>query len=333
MSEAVVVQTAWLGDVLLTTPLLASLAGRHGPVDVVTTPDAAPLLTTHPAVARVFAWQKHGALGGGAALARMAWRLSREPYAVAYLPHRSTRSAMLARLAGIPRRVGFADAPTLARVLYTDPRPRSGAHETERLLSLAGDTGPSTLTLELTPFDHAAADAALAAAGITGPFVAMAPGSARATKRWPYYRALAERLAQLMSVVIVGAPEDAGLLGATMTRIGPHACADMAGRLMVRETAAVLARAELVVSNDSFAMHAAQAVSTPVLALFGPTATSLGFGPRGPRDQALSLDLPCRPCSTHGGAACPLGHHRCMKDLAVDMVERQVMSMLTGVAA
>jgi heptosyltransferase-2 len=330
MSRAVVVQTAWLGDMVLTTPLLVALAERHGPVDVVTTPDAAPLVATHPAVSRVTAWTKRGTWGGAGALIAMARRLRAEHYAVAYLPHRSVRTSLLARLAGIPRRVGFADAPWGARVLYTERPVCAGAHETERLLSLAAPGAPSHPTLGFTDSDHRAADAALRAAGIPEPFVVLAPGSARATKRWPHYGALLERIAQRQSVVIVGAPEDAGLMGAVAARIHGHACADVAGRLMIRETAALIARAALVVANDSAALHMAQAVGTPVVGIFGPTAPSLGFGPRGARDRVAAIALPCRPCSTHGGARCPLGHHRCLRDLSVDAVARDVDAALAG---
>jgi heptosyltransferase-2 len=97
---ALVIQTAFLGDVVLTTPLLVVLAERHGPVDVVTTPAAAPLLATHPAVRRVFPYDKRQADRGLAGLRGLARRLRAERYAVAYLPHRSLRSAALARLAG-----------------------------------------------------------------------------------------------------------------------------------------------------------------------------------------------------------------------------------------
>ena len=68
---------------------------------------------------------------------------------------------------------------------------------------------------------------------------------------------------------------------------------------------------------------------TPLVAVFGPTDPSLGFGPRGPRDRTVSEALPCRPCSAHGGARCPLGHHRCLRDLPVARVRDVVHDVLT----
>src|SRR3989442_8982587 len=97
-ASALVVQTAFLGDVVLTTPLLAALAERHGPVDVVTTPAAAPLIETHPAVGAVIRYDKRGGDRGLGGL----WRLGARPPARrdsrAHLPHPSWRPAAPAPL-------------------------------------------------------------------------------------------------------------------------------------------------------------------------------------------------------------------------------------------
>ena len=330
MTRTLVVQTAWLGDVLLATPLLEALAARHGPVDVLVTPAAAPLVATHPAVATVLTYDKRGRERGVVALWRKARALRARRYDLAVLAQGSFRSGLLARLAGIPRRVGFAD--TAAARWCTERRARPAGHEAERLLALTGSVDPAevpiihgaptfeargpALSLALTDDDHATAAAALAQAGITGPFVALAPGSARATKRWPFYRELAALLAPEMAVVVIGEPAD-----------GWGTVADLTG-LPLRPSAAVLARAAAAVVNDSAPLHLAQAVGTPVVALFGPTHPRLGFGPRGPRDVTLGLDLACRPCSTHGGPRCPLRHHRCLRELTVATVRDAVRRVL-----
>ncbi len=121
---SLVIQTAFLGDVVLTTPLLAALAERHGPLDVVTTPAAAPLLETLPAVRRVRRYDKRGTERGLTGFFTLAQALRAERYETAYLPHRSLRSALLACLARVPRRVGFHDGwPSL----YTEVKRRPAA--------------------------------------------------------------------------------------------------------------------------------------------------------------------------------------------------------------
>jgi len=322
-SPTLVIQTAFLGDVVLTTPLLAVLAERHGPVDVVTTPAATPLLETHPAVRRVIPYAKRGADRGIAGILRLGRALRAERYAFAYLPHRSLRSAALALVARIPRRIGFADG---WRLLYTGSRRRPATgHEVDRLLALA-DVAPhhqTAPTIGLTAADVAAAEAALRAGGITGAFVALAPGSIWGSKRWPHYTALAERLADRAGIVVVGSAEDAALgeeIGTAVGRSGGR-CVTLCGPLTLRQSAAVIRKAAVLVTNDSAPLHFAQAVATPTVAIFGPTLPSFGFGPRGPRDQALGVDgLACRPCSAHGPARCPLGHHLCMQSLRVEDV-------------
>ena len=74
-------------------------------------------------------------------------------------------------------------------------------------------------------------------------------------------------------------------------------------------------------------MHMATAVGTPVVALFGPTVRQFGFFPYRARALVLERELPCRPCSYHGGPACPLGHHRCLRDISPDEVARGVEAM------
>jgi heptosyltransferase-2 len=315
-SSTLVIQTAFLGDVVLTTPLLTAIAAHHGPVDVVTTPVAAPLLETHPAVRQVIPYDKRRADRGWAGLRTLARRLKTEKYGRAYLPHRSLRTAALAFLARIPARIGFSGGWSF---LYTEarPKPRTG-HETDRLLALA-DEAPAVYPPQLRPTPE---DARAAAGLVEGAFVALAPGSIWGSKRWPYYGELAARLAAQLPVVVVGGPDDVGLgeeIVGAVGRAGGRAV-NACGKLTLRQSAALIKRAALLVTNDSAPLHLASAVGTPIVALFGPTITEFGFGPVRAGDVALGLELQCRPCSSHGPLQCPLGHHRCMRDLTVEAV-------------
>ncbi len=313
------IQTAFLGDVVLTTPLLAALAAQHGPVDVVTTPIAAPLLETHPAVAQVIPYDKRGTDRGWASVRSLACRLRSERYERAYLPHRSLRTATLAFLARIPSRIGFSGGWSF---LYTEarPKPRTG-HETDRLLALANG-GSGVYPPQLRP---TAGDEQRAAALVDGPFVALAPGSIWGSKRWPYYAELAARLAAHVAVVVVGGPDDVAL-GDEIRRAaeggnGRQQVVNACGKLTLRESAALIGRASALVTNDSAPLHLATAMGTRIVALFGPTVTEFGFGPVRAGDVALGMDgLQCRPCSAHGPPQCPLGHHRCMRELTVEAV-------------
>jgi len=327
-SPTLVIQTAFLGDVVLTIPLLQALAERHGPVDVLTTPAAGSLIETHPSVRRVVRWDKNGEKGPG------AWGLGRElrvqGYERVYLPHRSVRSALIAKLTGAKERIGFADAPFLSRVLYTETHLRDTTkHESLRLLGLLGTgargQGPSEWSMALTDGDKAKADAWMQANGIRDGFIALAPGSIWGTKRWPYYPELAKLLGE-RQVVVIGGKDDAALADAILAA-APNAKSS-AGELSLRESAALIKRAAALVTNDSSPLHLATAVGTPILAIFGSTVPAFGYGPIRPGDRVAEIPLVCRPCSSHGPQVCPLGHHYCMTQQSAESVMQQVESLL-----
>jgi heptosyltransferase-2 len=321
-----VIQTAFLGDVVLTTPLLSALAARYGPVDVVTTPAAAALLQHHPAVSEVVRYDKHGAARGLRGLVRLGSQLRSRGYRRVYLPHRSLRSAALALWSGAAERIGFADSAAAFTYTTRVPRRRQG-HEVDRLLALAGPGAGAEhpVSIGLSLEDHAAAEAWLSEHRVTSPFVALAPGSVWATKRWPYYAELAAGLEG--RVVIVGGTEDAALAQGIVDASKGKAVS-AAGALGLRASAALIQRARCLITNDSAPLHLATAVGTPIVALFGPTVPEFGFGPRRAGDVTLGHgELSCRPCSTHGPPACPLGHHRCMRELPLASVRRAVATV------
>lgn len=330
---SLVVQTSYLGDVVLTTPLLTRLAAREGaPVDVVTTPAGAALLGGHPAVARVVVYDKRA--GGLLAFVRAARALRGATRA--YLAQGSVRSAALALAAGARHRIGFDTSAGrslyTARVAYRDDW-----HHARRLLALADphavDAPDDAIRPRLYPAgsDVAAVDALLA--GRVRPIVALAPGSAWGTKRWPGFGALAERLVATHDVAIVGDTRDGAAGDEIRRRVPPSALVDATGRLSLLGSAELVRRAAALVTNDSAPQHLASAVGTPTVTVFGPTVPAFGFGPLAPGSRTVGLDaLACRPCDRHGPAACPLGHWRCMRDLDAAAVGAVVRTLLQDAA-
>lgn len=331
MGRGLVVQTAFPGDVILTTPLIRRAAERTGmPVDVVTTPVAAPVLANHPFIREVLVFDKHARDRGALALWRFAAKLRRRRYAVAYLAQASPRSALLAWLARIPRRIGFRAAQ--GSFLYTHAvASRGEPHHVERLLALAdGALDRREPEIFPGPDEQAAVDALLAEARIAGPFVALAPGSHWGTKRWPYYAELARAIALELPLAIVGGPADRADARAIRNALGPGVpLADGVGRLSLLASGELIRRAALLVSNDSAPVHLASATNTPTVELFGPTIPGFGFAARARYSRVVEPDpLPCRPCSHHGPAVCPLVHHRCMRDTPISRVLAEVRQVL-----
>jgi heptosyltransferase-2 len=331
--QHLVVQTSFIGDVILTTPLIRELASR-GTVDVVTTPTAAALLANNPHVRRVVPYDKrgvHAGLAGVRSMARLVHADDRS--AVAYHAQGSFRSATLTWLARYRTRVGFDTSA--GRWLYTRRVRYAGdRHHAERLLRLAVDDqviAPERLRPALYPGDaeRATVDALLhAATAGAEPLIALAPGSIWATKRWPGFVELARDLTSVGRVVVIGSRDDAELARTIVDAVG-DAAIDASGRLSLLASAELIGRCRVLISNDSAPQHMASAMGTPTVTIFGPTVPAFGFGPLAPASIIAEVrGLACRPCDSHGPRRCPLGHWRCMRELGVVTVGDAARTLL-----
>jgi len=335
VTSTLVVQTSFLGDTVLTTPLLVQLA-RRGPVDIVTTPAAATLLANHPAVRRVIPYDKRGVDSGLGGLISLAQKLREGKYDIALLAQGSWRSSALALVAGIPSRVGFDTSS--GRWLYTKRvKYREDLHHAARLLMLARPNGREPSVDELRPSlypgdaERSAVDALLADNSVKpgDRFIALAPGSVWGTKRWPYYPELAQQLADATTrIVILGGADDAELASTIVAAVSD--AVNATGKLALLASAELIRRSAGLVTNDSLPQHLASAMATPTVAIFGPTVPAFGFGPLAPRAIVIGhTGLACRPCDRHGPQTCPLGHFKCMRELEPVGVAEQVRSLLS----
>jgi heptosyltransferase-2 len=327
-----VAQTGFLGDVVLTTPLIAELRRRLMPqsLSVLTTPQASPLLTHHPDVDQVVIDAKRSAGRGIIGLVRTAQQLRKEHFTFVVAPHKSLRTAVLLALAGIPKRVGFRQSPGWFLYHHTAVRDPH-RHEVERILCLMRVFGVEPEACLRTPFvaygemAQTHAQALLREAGVQDAeavFV-VCPGSVWPTKRWTIngYADLVQRLEQSYGrVLICGGPDDA-LVAHAVQQNAQGAGVNLAGRADLQTFLALIDRAHLVVSNDSAPLHLAVARGVPVVAIFCATTPSLGYGPYSDRAVIVEKkDLFCRPCSRHGGPSCPRGTEDCMRQLSVNEV-------------
>src|SRR6185503_16276932 len=148
--------------------------------------------------------------------------------------------------------------------------------------------------------DRQAVDSLLVRHGaVEGRLIALAPGSIWATKRWPYFPALARALSSHARIVIVGGNDDRPL-AADIVATTPHAI-DATGTLSLLQSAELIRRAALLVTNDSLPQHLASAMRTPTVTIYGPTIPAFGFGPLAPRSTTVGHEfLDCRPCHPHG---------------------------------
>lgn len=342
-SEAriLVVQSGFLGDVVLTTPLLAALRRRFAcaRLAMLVTPTAEPLVRYHPALDAVLVDDKHGRGRGVTGLAGLTRRLRAERFTVAIAAHKSLRTALALYGARIERRVGFAGVP--GTPFYTDRVARSlDCHDRDRILALLDPLGDPPVVAEdrqpwvaLDAATRARAEALLEPALAAGrPLAGICPGSAWATKRWPAraYGALVRWLEERgYRCVLLGAEGERALTAAVRDAAGGHGI-DLAGATDVALLAAAVVRMSLVVTNDSAPMHLATAAGIPQVAIFCATVPAQGYGPLGPRAIVVDKDLACRPCGRHGGTRCPRGTDDCMELVEVAEVRAAVERALAA---
>jgi len=312
-----VIQTAFLGDVVLTTPLLRALKARWpaAHVAVLVIPGTAAVLEAAPFVDELVVHDKRG--GGLGELWRVLRAVRAEEFDVVVSPHRSARSALIAWRSGAPRRLGYRESAWAAFYTERVTRPSEG-HETRKVLALAEalgcDAAQARPALVVTEAERGAAREA--AGG--GPYVVLSPSSAWPTKRWlpEGFAAVGDHLAARgYAVVLTGGPGETEPAAAAAAAMEAPAV-NVAGRTTPREVAALVAEAALLVANDSAPVHLASAFDTPTVAVFGATVPAQGFGPLASRSAVAEVEgLYCRPCGAHGGHRCPEKHFRCMRDL------------------
>lgn len=330
MSAAtLLVDTSFLGDVLCAEPMVRAAADQFdGPVDFLTSPGGAQMLAGHPALREVLVYEKRGADKGLGGLLRLAKKLRSHGYARVICSHRSWRTAFLLKLARIPERVGYDNASGAWLYSKQVPYPKE-LHEIERNLALLGGGAWDRPRLYPSEAEKARAVELTPEAG----FIAVAPGSIWATKRWPKEH-FAQTILQLLDagerVVLLGGPDDRALADEiTSLSGGGPGLTDLVGQTNLRESYAVLERAACLITNDSAPMHMGVAAGIPVVAVFCSTMPAFGFGPKGPRDVVLEVgELDCRPCGVHGHPECPEKHFRCGQEVAPERVLAAVRERL-----
>lgn len=321
-----VVGPSWVGDMVMIEPLLALLKNRQPApaIDVLAPAWSRPLLERMAQVRRAIDLPiGHGALALGE-----RWRIGRTlrgQYRQAIVLPGSWKSALIPLFAHIPKRSGFVRE--LRYGVLNDTRrldKRALPMTVQRFAALGLDTG-APLPADLRPrlqCDPAAVAGTLATLGLdaaAGRVLVLCVGAEYGpAKRWPaqHFAAVARHYrAQGWQVWLLGSARDAPV-AAAVNAAADAGCVDLAGRTHLGQACDLIASADLVVSNDSGLMHVAAALGRPLVAVYG--SSDPGFTPPlSDRARVLSLGLPCSPCFKR---ECPLGHLRCLNDLAPTQV-------------
>ena len=331
--KILLVQTAFLGDLVLSTPVIDGIKELYpeAKLSLLTTPAGKTLFEGDPRLETVEAFEKRrGVLALGGLLSKVR-QLRSEKYDIAFSLHRSFRTSLLLFLSRIPTRIGFADAH--GAFLYTERAKRiKSKHAVERFLSLlyAQWIGGGLNETELFNRDLSLASLAQPTSDACGAIV-LVPGSAWKTKQWNWnrYRELSERLLnEGERVVLAGSAEERALC--ETIRDGRTEILNVAGELSLQEFVALVRFSKALVCNDSFALHVASATRVPCVSIFCATSPEFGFGPwRNPNAKVVPKDgLWCKPCRRHGSNSCPTGTEHCMRGVGAEEVRHELFQIL-----
>ena len=333
-----VIQTAFLGDLILAVPVLRRIRklSPAGKLIVVCKKGHADFLLREQLADFAFEVEKSN---------RKSYRevlKYTENFEIEnlYCIHRSVRSQLFAAQVKAHKKVGFSSLlgfwifddlvdfdPTAPEVIRqfkiletTDPLTRFeiGEHDFAQLNEIQKPV-PSFFSL-----------APARTAAVTKK-IAIFPGSVWATKRWTEagFTKVAQQLLQDgYKVDLMGGPDDIALCE-RIAVMAPGAQV-LAGKLSIHESLKNLSGYDLVISNDSASTHMAVYNGTRVVTIFGPTTRALGFRPWSDNATVVeNLELSCRPCGKHGHMKCPLGHHNCMNFISAEQVLQAVTHSLS----
>ena len=331
MPSFLVIQTAFIGDVVLATALVEKLH-LHFPdssIDFLLRKGNEDLLKGHPFINNVIIWDKKKAKTKNLFKIIVCVRSNHYDYVVNVQRFMST--GLMTALSGARERIGFDKNPLshwfTRKEIHTIA---TGVHEIRRnqkLIEGITDAQPARPRLYPVQADYDLIDQ-YRKTGQGHGYLCIAPTSVWYTKQYPKEKwiELINLLGNKLSIYLLGGPKDKGDCEAIRTGSTNSAVVNLAGELSFLESAALMQFARMNFVNDSAPMHLASAVNAPVAAVFCSTTPDFGFGPLSDTSFIIetSEKLSCRPCGLHGFNACPQGHFKC----AVTIDKKQLVKTI-----
>jgi heptosyltransferase II len=317
MKKFLVIQTAFIGNVVLATALIEKLH-QHYPnatIDMMVRKGNEALLHNHPYLHEVLVWNKQAHKYRN--LVRMLGRVRKNRYDTIINVQRFAATGMLTVLSGAKHTIGFDKNPWSfffsKKVKHVVSNNANAIHEIERnqlLIADITDATPAKPRLYPTANDYKKVSHLQAK-----PYICIAPASVWFTKQFPpeKWSAFINVVPATYTIYLLGAPSDNDLCAVIKSYTTHANVMSLAGKLSFLESTALQDKAVMNYVNDSAPMHFASSVNAPVTAVYCSTVPSFGFGPLSDKSFIVqtTLDLACKPCGLHGHKACPLGHFKC----------------------
>ncbi len=319
MNRILIIQTAFLGDVILATPVISEMKRLFpdSTIDVLVKKGNEALLQNNPHLNKILVFDK--SKGKYRSILQLIRQFRSRKYDLVINLQRFGSSGIITALSGAKKKYGFKKNPfSFAFTKTFDHQIDNGLHEVERNLSVIKEFGPVTKKRpELFPSkDHFAKISTFTSVE----FFCFAPASVWFTKQLPKEKwiELIQQKSLEGAIYLLGGKDDETLCQEIIDLAKISNAQNLAGKLNLLESAAMMSKAKRNFVNDSGPLHLASAMNAPVTAFFCSTIPGFGFGPLSEDSEIKEvLNLSCRPCGLHGHKACPKGHFKCGHEIEI----------------
>jgi heptosyltransferase-2 len=317
MQKILVIQTAFIGDVVLVTGLLEDLHIQYpnAVLDILVRNGNEALFHGHPFLNEVLIWNKKKHKYSN--LFQVIQQIREIQYDLVINVQRYAATGLITLLSGAKETIGFDKNPFSIffskRITHIFSKGEVALHEVERNFQLIEDS--THIVASKPKLYPSLIDKAAIAKYTLEPYICIAPASVWFTKQFPVIKWIEFLLVvpSNYSIYLLGAPSDNVLCKEIMDALPDKKITILAGKLNFLESAALMEKAVMNYVNDSAPMHFASAVNAPVTAIYCSTIPAFGYGPLSSNRTIVEIETPlsCRPCGIHGKKACPEAHFNC----------------------
>jgi heptosyltransferase-2 len=325
MNKILVIQTAFIGDVILATGVIESLHAAYpgAQIDFLVRRGNEALVKDHPFIHEVVVWDKK--VAKYASMLKIIVKARSTKYYLFINLQRFASSGIITAFSGGKMKYGFDKNPL--SFLFTKAFPHiisnkdeKYLHETERNFGVLQEL--KEVKYAKPKVYPSNADIQKVETFTSDKFITISPASVWETKKFPI-----EKWVELIHransrVVLLGGPGDRDLCNQIAQKCHNRVVQVLAGDLTLLQSAALMSKAEMNYTNDSGPLHLSSAMNAPTTAVFCSTIPEFGFGPLSDVSKIVetTIDLPCRPCGLHGHKKCPQGHFKCGISIQIDQL-------------
>ena len=335
MEKILVIQTAFIGDAILTLPMVQKLKTIYteSEIDVLAIPSTAEIFSASPYVNKTVLFDKRGKHKSLPSLIKFIKELKKNSYSVIYSPHRSLRTSFIVMMLGVKETYGFNNSsfPYVYKHLI---RYIPHHHEVQRNLDLIGyyygEDWKILPDLHISEQQETRINNFISENKLVGKIAAIAPGSIWNTKKYPeiYFKDIINYFREkLFSVILIGSEKDKSICE-DIAKDFTDGVVSSAGKFSIVETIGLLKRTKIIISNDSAPSHFGVCANIPVLTIYCSTVPEFGFSPYNSGSSFVSLNgLECKPCGIHGYNKCPIKTFVC----GLSLKPQAVISEIEGI--